>query len=224
MGKDYIPESDSGFDGWFLNYKNYIVEKTGGASPEWTHIPAAKVAALTGHWEIWRPAYVKTLGTHTGDDTLAKNNAGRNAKGFIRPLTAQYLKFEPVTDEDRLAMGVHIADTHRTSIPVPQTRGVFRKIEALGGQRARLWFQDENEEKSQAIPYGMNGFLLFYTVAAQKIEDYHALVTTKLMTASPYTHQLDVEAEGKFFSFAGRWQNKKGELGPWSEIHSVAIT
>jgi len=44
------------------------------------------------------------------------------------------------------------------------------------------------------------------------------------MTASPFTCQLQVETEGKFFSFAGKWQNKKGALGPWSEIHSVAVS
>jgi len=221
---DYIPGSDAEFDGWFLNYKNYLNEKTGGASPVWTHIPAAKVTALNGHWDIWHPAYVKTLGAHTSEDTLAKNNAGRSAKGFIRPLTAQYLKFEPVTDEDRLAMGVHVADTHRTSIPTPQSRAVFGRFEAIGGQRVRLWFQDENEETSHAIIYGMNGLLLFFTVSAHKVTDYHELTTTKLMTASPYTHQLDVEAEGQFFSFAAKWQNKKGELGPWSALHSLAVT
>jgi hypothetical protein len=42
------------------------------------------------------------------------------------------------------------------------------------------------------------------------------------MTHSPFTLRLLPEAEGRYLSSAARWQNEKGELGPWSDIeHSV---
>jgi hypothetical protein len=43
------------------------------------------------------------------------------------------------------------------------------------------------------------------------------------MTHSPFTHTLPPEAQACYLSCATRWQNGKGELGPWSDIHHVVI-
>ncbi|MDR0629442.1 MAG: hypothetical protein LBG24_07400 [Treponema sp.] len=44
-------------------------------------------------------------------DTEAKNNAKKAAGKFIRPFVAQFLKFDPITNEDRRAMNLHNRDT-----------------------------------------------------------------------------------------------------------------
>ncbi|MDR2632340.1 MAG: hypothetical protein LBC51_01780, partial [Treponema sp.] len=122
--QDYIPTRDADFDGWFENLKNHVMEKTSGASPAWTHIPAAKATALTGQYTAWHTAYEKTVGPHTSVDTEAKNDAKKAAVEFIRPFVAQFLKFDPVTNEDRTAMNLHNRDTTKTTIGVPATRPV----------------------------------------------------------------------------------------------------
>jgi hypothetical protein len=43
------------------------------------------------------------------------------------------------------------------------------------------------------------------------------------MTRSPFDLTLPPEAEGKRLSMAVRWQNKKGDLGRWSEIRQVIV-
>jgi hypothetical protein len=43
------------------------------------------------------------------------------------------------------------------------------------------------------------------------------------MTRAPYTLTLVPESEGAFLSCAARWQNDRGELGPWSDIEYVVI-
>jgi hypothetical protein len=53
--------------------------------------------------------------------------------------------------------------------------------------------------------------------------DYSALIQSKLMTRSPWTLSLPPEAEKSYLSCASRWQNEKGELGPWGEIQSVVV-
>jgi hypothetical protein len=44
--QDSVPSRDAEFDGWLKNLTSYVNIKT--SSGAWTHIPPAKVTALTG--------------------------------------------------------------------------------------------------------------------------------------------------------------------------------
>jgi hypothetical protein len=96
-------------------------------------------------------------------------------------------------------------------------------LKALGGFQVEIRFQDEAAPNSHAIPYGYNGCLLNYTVGTEKLTDYAALTQTKLMTHSPFVLTMPPEAEGNFLLCSTRWQNERGELGPWGEIQHVVI-
>jgi hypothetical protein len=217
--QDFIPSRDAAFDGWLANLTGYVSAKTA----TWTHIPPAKVTALTAVTTRWHNAFEKTLGPHTSVDTEAKKEARKAAEGFVRPFVVQFLKFDPVTNEDRTAMNLHNRDTTHTPIGVPATRALITEIKALGGFRVEIRFQDEAAPNSKAVPYGDNGCLLNYTVGTEKVTDYGALTQSKLMTRSPWTITFPPEAQGKFLSCGSRWQNERGELGPWGEIQSVVI-
>ena len=219
--KDCIPGPDAAFDGWLANLSGYVDAKTSGAA--WAHIPPDKVTALKTHTADWHAAYAKTLGPHTAVDTEEKNDQRRAAEGFVRPFIQQYLKFDPVSNEDRTAMNLHNRDTTHSGIGRPMARALITGLKALGGFRMEIRFQDEAAPDSRAIPYGCNGCLLNYVWAPEKAADYAALIHTKLMTRSPFVLDLPPEAEGKFISCAARWQNERGELGPWGEIQQSAI-
>jgi hypothetical protein len=219
--EDVVPARDADFDGWLANLDGYVNSMTANGGP-WTHIPADKVTALTGHTADWHNAYEKTTGPHTAVDTEAKNDARKAAEAFVRPFMAQYLKFDPVTNEDRTAMHLHNRDTVHTAIPVPATRAIITELKAKGGFQVEIRFQDEATPDSAAIPYGDNGCLLSFTWGPEKVADYAALTQTQLMTHNLWTLTLPPQAEGKFLSCATRWQNEKGDLGPWGEIlHTV---
>ncbi|WP_187150889.1 RQC domain-containing protein, partial [Treponema endosymbiont of Eucomonympha sp.] len=79
-----------------------------------------------------------TLGAHTAVDTEAKNDAHKSAAAFIRPFVAQYLKFAPVTNEDRTAMGLHSRDDSSSVIPPPATRAAITDIRAVGGYQIKI--------------------------------------------------------------------------------------
>ena len=221
--QDFVPSRDAEFDGWLANLTGYVEAKTTGESPAWTHIPAAKVTDLKQHTADWRAAHAKTLGPHTSVDTEAKNDARKAAEAFARQFVAQFLKFDPVTNEDRTAMNLHNRDTTHSPIGKPATRALITGLKGLGGFRTEIRFQDEATPGSHAVPYGMNGCLLSYTVGAEKAMNYALLKETQLMTHSPFTLSLGPEAEGKFLSCATRWQSERGELGPWGEIQHIVV-
>jgi hypothetical protein len=218
-----IPTGNAAFDGWFRKLRDGVVEKTTGPSPEWTHIPSEKVTMMVGHYDTWHVAYEKTLGPHSPVETAARNERRKEAEAFLRPFIAQYLMFDPVTDEDRLNFGVHNRDTHRTPIGKPKTRALITGLKTLGGFRVELRFEDESTPGRRAIPYGYNGCLLRYAWGPEKISDHNALIQTQLMTRSPWVIDLPPEAQGKFFSGVPCWQADTSELGPPGEIQYVVI-
>jgi hypothetical protein len=121
--QDFIPSRDAEFDGWLENLTSYVDVKF--AAGTWTHIPADKVTVLKGHNTDWHTAYGRTTGPHTPVDTEAKNNSRKTAGAFVRQFVAQYLKFDPVTNEDRTAMNLHNRDTTHTVIGTPTTRALI---------------------------------------------------------------------------------------------------
>ncbi|GHU28626.1 hypothetical protein FACS1894172_02410 [Spirochaetia bacterium] len=221
--QDYIPTRDADFDGWFENLRKYVTEKSSGQNSMWIHIPQEKITAFAELYTTWHTAYGKTIAPHTSVDTEAKNRARKAAIVFIRPFVAQFLKFDPVTNEDRMSMRIHNRDTIHSTIGIPTTRPVISDIRPLGGFQVVLRFQDEATPARKAVPYGYNGCLLNFTWGAERVTDYAALTQTQLMTRSIWTLSLPPEAEKTYLSCAPRWQNEKGELGPWGEIKTVVI-
>jgi hypothetical protein len=106
MSKDYLSGNDGKFDDWYKFMNQYVAQKCGGSTPEWTHIPAEARTAQADAYAAWYTAYSKTRGPHTLVDTEAKNDAKAAAKAVIRPFVNQYLRFPPVTNEDRTAIGI----------------------------------------------------------------------------------------------------------------------
>jgi hypothetical protein len=141
----------------------------------------------------------------------------------FRDFINQYLRFPPVTDEDREVMGIPNHDTKPTTHPAPNTVAIINGLEQVLGHRILLRFHDQNVEIGQAIPYGYNGCLLSFFVGAEKVEDVALLTRTALMTRSPWTLDLSPDDEGKWLSVAVRWQNSKGELGAWSAIQHIVV-
>ncbi|MDR1963872.1 MAG: hypothetical protein LBQ50_08845 [Planctomycetaceae bacterium] len=220
---DYMPSKDADFDGWFENLSRYVAERVNPASPIWSFIPLDTAAELSDHYTTWHSKYQVTRGAHTNVDTEAKNDAKKVAKKFIRPFVAQYLKFPPVTDEDRTAMRLHNRDPKPTPIAVPSTRVVITDMRAIGGFQIRIWFRDEQTPNSNAIPYGCNGCLINFAWGKERITDVTALKESKLLTRSPETITLPPESQSEYFSCVMRWQNKKGQLGPWGDVQSIVI-
>jgi hypothetical protein len=219
--RDFVPKSDAEFDGWLANLTAYVNTMVNAGT--WTHIPSDKVTALNQYTTNWHTAYTKILGPHTSVDTEAKNEAHAAADHFVRQFIKQYLTFDPVTRQDRIAMGLPIPDPTHTHIGVPKTRALITDLRTLGGFEIGIRFQDEETPESSAIPYGMNGCLLNFIWGPEKTEDYALLKETRLMTRSPFTLSLPSEAEGKFLSCYTRWQNETGHLGKPSEIQHIVI-
>jgi hypothetical protein len=221
MGKDYLALNDAVFDKWFKFMIQYVNVKCTGATPEWTHIPQAVRTALADAYAAWYTAYANTIGPHTPVDTEAKNDAKKAAKAAVRPFVNQYLRFPPVTDEDRTAMGIPNRDPTRTPIGKPKTKPVFN-VQVKGARSLTLPFHDEGTT-SRAIPYGMSGAVISSGIFDSPPANQKQLASTVLATASPHVLEFEEEDRGKRVYIAMQWQNERGVRGNYTDMQSAII-
>jgi hypothetical protein len=90
---------------------------TSGTSPKWTHIPADRMTETEDNFSLWYSAYTKTLTPHMPEDTAERNRVYMSTKKVLQEFVAQFLRFPPVTDEDRDRMGIPNRKTRRKRIP-----------------------------------------------------------------------------------------------------------
>jgi hypothetical protein len=230
--KDYIPSKDPEFDQFFSNLNRYVGEKTGGNVPEWTFIPSDARTNLNDLYTAWDTAYTETKVPHTPVQTEAKNDAKTAAVAAIRPFVNQYLRFPPVTNEDRTAMGIPNKDTTPTPVPPPADQAeadllypgihlIELKIRALPANRPDAGKGDYGVR----IYYGVLGDATatdkFRLASAPASGDDlpHSVFTRK----RKYRFDFPEGDRGKQVYFCLRYENSKGESGPWGPIIQAII-
>jgi hypothetical protein len=81
---------------------------------------------------------------------------------------------------------------------------------------------ENRDTGSSVIPYYLTGAVVSHSVSTTPVTDPNHLTHSRLATRSPMRIFFEPELRGATVYFAARWQNRRGELGPWSDI-SVAI-
>jgi hypothetical protein len=223
MVHDYIPAKDADFDTWFGFLYRYVNTKCGGTPPVWTHIPQDAVLALRNQYAAWAEAYAAVIGPHTKVDTEAKNDAKKASKALIRPFVNQYLRFPPVTDEDRTAMGIPNRDTHPTPVKPPETGPVYA-VAQTGPRMLEVIYRNGNLGKKGSKPPGVQGARIFYGVFDSPPAAQEDLPASVWATRCPHVIQFRETDRGRRAYFALKWEIRKenGE-SPWSEIQSEII-
>jgi hypothetical protein len=173
-------------------------------------------------------AYVSTylLWADPASSTPVVSEDLRDAEKEFFPL---YRKFHslvvatPAVSNGQLeAMGFPPRPTGgRTPHPV-NTMFLSLKLIPVANLAINVAFENRDTEKS-TIPYYLTGAVLFYKVGDAPATNQNELPESELATRSPYKLKFDPSQRGKCLSVAGRWQNRRGEKGPWSEIVTLII-
>jgi hypothetical protein len=229
---DYIPNNDAEFDDFFKFMNRYVAEKCDGENPPWTHIPASARQAMVAADTAWSGAYDKTKGPHTPVDTEAKNDAKSAAKAVIRPFVNQYLRFPPVTNEDRTAMGVPNRDNIPTPVPKPAAQPeadlVFPGIHLVELHKIRPVTGSTSDPRSD---YGVRIHYGILDAATVKGRIAAPPRTGDDLPHSVFTrrkkHRFDFDGNsGKTVYFCLRYENGKGGeegQGPFGPILNAVI-
>jgi len=221
MSNDYIPARDADFGHWLKNLSAFVEGKTGGPSPAWDHVPSAEVDALVAACEDWGIHYERTLQPHAPSLTTAKNDARKRAEAAVRPFVRRFLHFPPVTNAERVDMGIPNRDAVRTEHHEVR-EFVEMSLSVTAIREVRVHVKVKGAE-GNAKPKGYDGAVLVWATLDSPPADVGAL--SRHVMASRATHVLRFgEADrGKTVYVAGAWQNERGNLGAWSAIMSAIV-
>jgi hypothetical protein len=200
----------------------YVEDKCAGASPAWTHIPQAARTEMADAYAAWYAAYTNFLGPHTKVDTEAKNDAKTAAKKVIRPFVNQYLRFPPVTNEDRTAMGVPNRDV--TPTPVPEPGDVPEVAVSMPLPRALRFKFRRVGAKHWGKPKGVHGLELAWVIAAAPPKETEDLIHSSFTTKSPLELTFKESERGKRVYYAARWETDAVKKGKFTDIFSAIVS
>jgi hypothetical protein len=163
--------------------------------------------------------------TRTPVAVRAKNDARALLERCTRKAVAEYLANNHLLDDPgRVSLGLPPRKTTRSPAPTPTTAPGF-SINPLAGRRleARFHARGKEGERRQAKPFGVHGAEIAWAILDAPPASHVDLVHSTFGTRSPYIFQFDFPDAGKRLYCCLRWENTRGEKGPWSEIQSAII-
>jgi hypothetical protein len=153
--------------------------------------------------------------------TFTKNEKRKAYEKLLRVLV-QMLESNPlVSDDDRRAMGIAIRKTGRTPVKPPTTYPEF--IIDTSIIRCLIILFWNLGSKSKAKPPGIHGAEICWAILDHPPLSVDELIHSSFDTRSPFKLTFDESDRGKTVYFCLRWENTRGEKGPWSEIVMAII-
>jgi hypothetical protein len=186
-------------------------------------IPSDALAAVEAQQTRWNTAFAlaEDPSTRTKGAVKEKQEARNAYEVGLRKLIRTYLMYSPVlTDQDREDMGLPVHKTTRTRAPVASNAPFV----AAAGHGPRVVRVDFGESPTSAAkPAGQHCVELASVIAETRPTEIDDLIRSVVNTRTPLLLTFKESERGKMLWFAARWENTRGEKGPWSEIQSAII-
>lgn len=215
----YIPTRDVELVPWADNFRDLIV-----ANPATYGLLTAdgvQIAAVVDPWDL---AYAVAVNpsTRTPSTIAAKDSAKGAMLPELRFYSQQVKANMGVSNELKMALGIHINDAGPTPIPVPTTQPALTIDYQIQGA-AVLRVRDQSTPTSNAKPFGVLGGEVAVTIGTDAATDPNAAAFRRIQTKTPFTIDFTPAENGKVATIWERWFNRKGELGPWSTPISLIV-
>jgi hypothetical protein len=219
-----IPRTDAAFDDTQERITNIA-------------IPSASTFGLNALWinndlspakERWVKAWAAYVlkDTRTPLITAEKTESREEYQPLISQLITMLTVSPTVTKADLDAMGIHTRDPHPTPSPVPETYVEVNFTATL--HRIIAHFFDEStidigSGKKRAKPPGVHGCEFKWGVLPTRPAFIDDLPHSSFATRTPFVFDFPLDYSGRILYLAVRWENTRGQKGPWSKIYECAI-
>ncbi|MDR1226868.1 MAG: hypothetical protein LBK47_08235 [Prevotellaceae bacterium] len=172
----------------------------------------------------WKTAWTayENPATRTTAITFNKVEKRKKYEKSLRMLVKMLQSNPRVTEDDLRGMGIVVPSSTRTPSPVaadaPDSDTDTSVIGRLG-----IGFFERGSKHKKAKPAGQHGAEIAWALLDTPPTRWDELVHSNIDTSSPFTLIFEHDQRGKTVYFALRWENTRGEKGPWSEIQSAII-
>ncbi|MDR1602988.1 MAG: hypothetical protein LBS42_11255 [Tannerella sp.] len=217
--KDYLPKAYVALLNWLLNFVSYVAQNI-----QRFGIPTSKFETLQKEIGDFQSAQTKAEHPNAGKaDRLEREELAKAVSKALRYFVNVNLRYnENVTDQDRVNMGLTVPDTTPTTPPAPSTQPVVTETDSSIIMRITLHYKD-SKSASKAKPYGIHGVEIRWAILDGPPVTTADLMNSEFSTRSFHTFVFEENQRGKTVWFRLRWENTRGEKGPWSELYSAII-
>jgi hypothetical protein len=217
----YMNRTDEGFRDWADNF----IEVAELNAVAWK-LATDRLTDLHTKTTAYAVVLAKALAPSASSVIIAEKNEAKQAlvHEFTDFVNQEIRYNDAIDDAGLVALGAPRRDKVRTPLARPHQRPVIEIEPSKTREHLIRWHVDEDE--SRALPYGVNGWVLVYHIVepGQPIPlDPEEMGHSILVTRNPYIVQHKPSDEGKKCAYAGAFQNKKGEKGPWSDVIAAFI-
>jgi hypothetical protein len=149
--------------------------------------------------------------------------AEKDFREVYRQLYKGYLKDNPlVTSDDLVAMGLpKRSDGSHKPADKPTTLVEMITDTSIPGA-VGISFRDMGSGR-WAKPRGVHGAEFIWAILDEPATDRSQLTHSSFDTRTPVEFPFEENDRGRKFSVCARWENTRGEKGPWGEILTVII-
>ena len=229
LHRDWLPSNHGSLYLQATKALNYISEpanrdrmgfSVGTASGDWFDLD------FVVKYGLFATAYQQWLdeSERTPKKTAKLQEAEEVFKPSYRQLYTGFLKDSPfVTNDDLLSMGLPKRPSgERHPSPVAAKAPDCDTDTSVPGQVAFHYYEKEGGHK-RAKPAGQHGVELAWTISDAPPTRWDELAHSSFDTRTPLTLSFENDQRGRTLYYALRWENTRGEKGPWSVIAGVII-
>jgi len=208
----YVPRKDADLNSWLAVFARHVANDPGkyGLSGQDAQILMGLSKEFTKLYDLVQSAQMRTPGLITQKDAIRAS-----AIGTFRTYAAQIRANKGVTNDDKLALGLHIPDPTRARIGRPESAPMLTIPGLFNGCHV-LRYADEHTPNSRRKPRGIDNMQLWMAVAEKPVTDPSKAELVGIYTTCPITVHHEMANAGKTASYFGRWVTKRGLMGPWS--------
>ncbi|MDR0413322.1 MAG: hypothetical protein LBH61_05945 [Dysgonamonadaceae bacterium] len=217
---DFIPRKDADLLQWTANFTvslAKIYERVGFPYPSYQ-----KLVALRDDFKS-KYAIAEAPETRTKATVRQKTEARTALVAALRQAASEYLTHNHLlSDSDRNNLGLPIHKKDHQPSPVADTKPETDVDTSIIG-RLTIHFFEVGRPHKKGKPAGQHGAEIAWVMSETPVTEWTDLIHSQIDTNSPLTLEFKNSERGETIYFALRWENTRGEKGPWSEIESAII-
>ena len=214
--KDYVPRNALQFKEFMDNLLQYVAKR----KTAW-NLPTGRINELMGANDSFTEALEESVTTPTPANINRRQVAQAETTKLLRAFVNQFLRFAPVTDADRIEMGVPVHDAIRTDhFVVTENVDFVIHLSAIREIVVDFWQQGASHK---AKPMGYEGAVIIWGTADAPPETPESLAHHIMASRRPFTLHFTDEERGKTVYIALAWQNERGIRGTWSEYKTAIV-
>jgi hypothetical protein len=215
----YLPQPDGALNTWAANFDVLLT-----ADPPRYGVTAGDAAAVHTVVAAFDVALTAASdpSTRTKTTVQAKSEARAAMLQVVRNM-AQFIRNNlGVSGEDKVSLGLNLADPSRARLPVPPTVPLLSILGATPLAQT-IRFADSATPTSRSKPFGAIGMELWGLVSPTPPSGPGACQYFGLVTRNPKVVTFTSADVGKSATFYGRWIIRSGETGNWSLPISMTV-